>query len=93
MEIIKGVVLVLGGRFMGFMVMKEVGFRLKNVLREGMGVEGKGVEMMKGGGVVKDGMWGVCVGVGVMFGRGGLGEIVMGLFRVRDGGEGGKRVL
>ena len=53
-QIIKAVLLLFGASFMAFMVMKHVGFSFNNLFSEAMAVHPKGVDIMKPGGLVKD---------------------------------------
>lgn len=69
---------------MAFMVMKHVGFSFNNLFSEAMAVHPKGVDIMKPGGLVKDPISALSLGLGLMFGTAGLPHILMRFFTVSD---------
>ncbi|EHV1608881.1 cation/acetate symporter ActP [Escherichia coli] len=94
-QIIKAVLLLLlfGASFMAFMVMKHVGFSFNNLFSEAMAVHPKGVDIMKPGGLVKDPISALSLGLGLMFGTAGLPHILMRFFTVSDAREARKSVF
>ena len=86
-QIIKAVLLLFGASFMAFMVMKHVGFSFNNLFSEAMAVHPKGVDIMKPGGLVKDPISALSLGLGLMFGTAGLPHILMRFFTVSDARE------
>ncbi|SAI44310.1 cation/acetate symporter ActP [Enterobacter hormaechei] len=71
-QIIKAVLLLFGASFMAFMVMKHVGFSFNNLFTEAMAVHPKGEAIMSPGGLVKDPISALSLGLGLMFGTAGL---------------------
>lgn len=78
---------------MAFMVMKHVGFSFNNLFSEAMAVHPKGVDIMKPGGLVKDPISALSLGLGLMFGTAGLPHILMRFFTVSDAREARKSVF
>ena len=76
-QIIKAVLLLCGASFMAFMVMKHVGFSFNNLFTEAMAVHPKGAAIMSPGGLVKDPISALSLGLGLMFGTAGLPHILM----------------
>lgn len=75
------------------MVMKHVGFSFNNLFSEAMAVHPKGVDIMKPGGLVKDPISALSLGLGLMFGTAGLPHILMRFFTVSDAREARKSVF
>nr|WP_137649079.1 cation/acetate symporter ActP [Escherichia albertii] len=92
-QIIKAVLLLFGASFMAFMVMKHVGFSFNNLFSEAMAVHPKGTDIMKPGGLVKDPISALSLGLGLMFGTAGLPHILMRFFTVSDAREARKSVF
>ena len=76
---------------MAFMVMKHVGFSFNNLFTEAMSVHPKGI--MSPGGLVKDPISALSLGLGLMFGTAGLPHILMRFFTVSDAREARKSVF
>ncbi len=93
MQIIKAVLLLCGASFMAFMVMKHVGFSFNNLFTEAMAVHPKGAAIMSPGGLVKDPISALSLGLGLMFGTAGLPHILMRFFTVSDAKEARKSVF
>jgi cation/acetate symporter len=91
-QIIKAVLLLFGASFMAFMVMKHVGFSFNNLFTEAMAVHPKGEAIMSPGGLVKDPISALSLGLGLMFGT-GLPHILMRFFTVSDAREARKSVF
>lgn len=92
-QIIKAVLLLFGASFMAIMVMKTVGFSFNNLFTQAMAVHPKGIEIMRPGGLVKDPISALSLGLGLMFGTAGLPHILMRFFTVSDAREARKSVL
>jgi len=92
-QIIKAVLLLFGASFMAFMVMKHVGFSFNNLFSEAMSVHPKGEAIMRPGGLVKDPISALSLGLGLMFGTAGLPHILMRFFTVSDAREARKSVF
>jgi cation/acetate symporter len=92
-QIIKAVLLLFGASFMAFMVMKHVGFSFNNLFTEAMAVHPKGAAIMSPGGLVKDPISALSLGLGLMFGTAGLPHILMRFFTVSDAREARKSVF
>ena len=92
-QIIKAVLLLFGASFMAFMVMKHVGFSFNNLFTEAMAVHPKGSAIMSPGGLVKDPISALSLGLGLMFGTAGLPHILMRFFTVSDAREARKSVF
>lgn len=78
---------------MAFMVMKHVGFSFNNLFTEAMAVHPKGAAIMSPGGLVKDPISALSLGLGLMFGTAGLPHILMRFFTVSDAKEARKSVF
>lgn len=92
-QIIKAVLLLFGASFMAIMVMKTVGFSFNNLFTEAMKVHPKGIDIMRPGGLVKDPISALSLGLGLMFGTAGLPHILMRFFTVNDAREARKSVF
>ncbi len=91
-QIIKAVLLLCGASFMAFMVMKHVGFSFNNLFTEAMALT-EGAAIMSSGGLVKDPISALSLGLGLMFGTAGLPHILMRFFTVSDAKEARKSVF
>jgi cation/acetate symporter len=92
-QIIKAVLLLFGASFMAIMVMKTVGFSFNTLFTEAMAVHPKGAAIMQPGGLVKDPISALSLGLGLMFGTAGLPHILMRFFTVADAREARKSVF
>ncbi|MCZ4059522.1 cation acetate symporter [Pantoea sp. LMR881] len=92
-QIIKAVLLLFGATFMAVMVMKATGFSFNTLFTEAMAVHPKGVAIMQPGGLVKDPISALSLGLGLMFGTAGLPHILMRFFTVADAKEARKSVF
>ncbi|WP_312157818.1 cation/acetate symporter ActP [Pantoea piersonii] len=92
-QIIKAVLLLFGATFMAIMVMKAVGFSFNNLFTQAMAVHPKGAAIMQPGGLVKDPVSALSLGLGLMFGTAGLPHILMRFFTVADAREARKSVF
>ncbi|WP_017347315.1 cation acetate symporter [Pantoea sp. A4] len=92
-QIIKAVLLLFGASFMAIMVMKAAGFSFNTLFSEAMAVHAKGEAIMRPGGLVKDPISALSLGLGLMFGTAGLPHILMRFFTVADAREARKSVF
>lgn len=92
-QIIKAVLLLFGASFMAIMVMKTAGFSFNTLFTQAMAVHPKGTAIMQPGGLVKDPISALSLGLGLMFGTAGLPHILMRFFTVADAREARKSVF
>lgn len=92
-QIIKAVLLLFGATFMAIMVMKTAGFSFNTLFTEAMAVHPKGAAIMQPGGLVKDPISALSLGLALMFGTAGLPHILMRFFTVADAREARKSVF
>jgi len=92
-QIIKAVLLLSGASFMALMVMKHVNFDFALLFQEAVSVHPKGEAIMSPGGLVKDPVSAISLGLALMFGTAGLPHILMRFFTVSDAKEARKSVF
>lgn len=92
-QIIKAVLLLSGASFMAFMVMKHVGFNFNTLFTEAIKVHANGEAIMSPGGLVRDPISAISLGLALMFGTAGLPHILMRFFTVGDAKEARKSVF
>jgi cation/acetate symporter len=92
-QIIKAVLLLSGASFMALMVMKHVDFNFARLFSEAIAVHPKGDAIMSPGGLVKDPLSAISLGLALMFGTAGLPHILMRFFTVSDAKEARKSVF
>jgi cation/acetate symporter len=92
-QIIKAVLLLSGASFMALMVMKHVNFDFSLLFSEAVKVHPKGEAIMSPGGLVKDPVSAISLGLALMFGTAGLPHILMRFFTVSDAKEARKSVF
>ena len=92
-QIIKAVMLLSGASFMALMVMKHVNFDFGLLFSEAVKVHPKGLAIMSPGGLVKDPVSAISLGLALMFGTAGLPHILMRFFTVSDAKEARKSVF
>jgi cation/acetate symporter len=92
-QIIKAVMLLSGASFMALMVMKHVNFDFAQLFAEAVKVHPKGLAIMSPGGLVKDPVSAISLGLALMFGTAGLPHILMRFFTVGDAKEARKSVF
>ncbi|MFB4367762.1 MULTISPECIES: cation acetate symporter [unclassified Pseudomonas] len=92
-QIIKAVLLLSGASFMALMVMKHVGFNFTTLFSEAVKVHANGEAIMSPGGLVKDPISAISLGLALMFGTAGLPHILMRFFTVSDAKEARKSVF
>ncbi|TRX75819.1 cation acetate symporter [Pseudomonas mangiferae] len=92
-QIIKATLLLSGATFMAIMVMKHVNFDFSALFSEAIKVHPKGEAIMSPGGLVKDPVSAISLGLALMFGTAGLPHILMRFFTVSDAKEARKSVF
>jgi len=92
-QIIKAVLLLGGASFIAFMVMRHVGFSFDAMFAKAIAAHPKGAAIMGPGGLVKDPVSAISLGLALMFGTAGLPHILMRFFTVKDAREARKSVL
>lgn len=92
-QIIKAVLLLSGASFMAIMVLKYVNFDVSRLFSEAIAVHAKGEAIMSPGGLVKDPVSAISLGLALMFGTAGLPHILMRFFTVSDAKEARKSVF
>ncbi|TBU88291.1 cation acetate symporter [Phytopseudomonas dryadis] len=92
-QIIKAVLLLSGASFMALMVMKHVDFNFSTLFAEAIKVHANGEAIMSPGGLVKDPISAISLGLALMFGTAGLPHILMRFFTVSDAKEARKSVF
>lgn len=92
-QIIKAVLLLFGASFMALMVMFATGFSFDTLFSRAMAVHEQGAAIMQPGGLVKDPISALSLGLGLMFGTAGLPHILMRFFTVADAREARKSVF
>ncbi|MGH6782658.1 MAG: sodium:solute symporter family transporter [Sphingomonadaceae bacterium] len=85
--------LLSGATFMALMVMKHVNFDFGTLFAEAVKVHPKGEAIMSPGGLVKDPVSAISLGLALMFGTAGLPHILMRFFTVSDAKEARKSVF
>ena len=91
-QIIKACMLLGGATFMAFMVMLQFGFSPEAMFTKAIEVHSKKEAIMYPGGLIKDPISAVSVGMALMFGTAGLPHILMRFFTVPNAKEARKSV-
>ena len=92
-QIIKAVMLLSGASFMAIMVLKAADFSPEIMFRKATEIHEKGTAIMAPGGLVKNPIDAISLGVALMFGTAGLPHILMRFFTVPDAKEARKSVF
>lgn len=92
-QIIKAVMLLSGASFMALMVLKAADFSPEIMFRRATEIHDKGGAIMAPGGLVKNPIDALSLGVALMFGTAGLPHILMRFFTVPDAKEARKSVF
>ncbi|MHC5348753.1 cation acetate symporter [Metapseudomonas furukawaii] len=92
-QIIKAALLLFGATFMALMVLRHVNFDVAALFSEAIQVHPKGEAIMSPGGLVKDPVSAISLGLALMFGVAGLPHILMRFFTVSDAKEARKSVF
>jgi cation/acetate symporter len=83
-QIIKACMLLGGASFMAFMVLRSYGFSPGALFQRATEIQPKGIAIMSPGGLVKDPISAISLGIALMFGTAGLPHILMRFFTVAD---------
>ena len=92
-QIIKAVMLLSGATFMAIMVLKMANFSPEVMFTKAVEVHAKGDAIMQPGGLVKNPIDALSLGLALMFGTAGLPHILMRLFTVKDAKQARKSVF
>src|SRR6476620_4219198 len=83
-QIIKAVLLMAGSALMSLLILWHFGFSLEALFREAVTLHPKSAAIMAPGGLVKDPVSAISLGLALIFGTAGLPHILMRFFTVRD---------
>lgn len=83
-QIIKAVLLLSGASFIAFMVLATFGFSFEAMFQKAVEIHKDGAKIMAPGGLVKDPIEAISLGMALMFGTAGLPHILMRFFTVSD---------
>ncbi len=92
-QIIKAVMLLSGATFMSFMILKHAGFSFETMFQQATKIHEKGIDILGPGGLVKNPIDALSLGLALMFGTAGLPHILMRFFTVPDAKEARKSVF
>jgi len=92
-QMIKAVLLLSGCVIMSILILSHFGFSLETMFRQAVSVHPKGVSIMSPGGLVKDPISAISLGIALIFGTAGLPHILMRFFTVGDAREARQSVL
>jgi cation/acetate symporter len=92
-QIIKAVLLLSGATFIAFMVLAQFGFSFEALFQKATTIHKDGIKIMSPGGLVKDPIEAVSLGMALMFGTAGLPHILMRFFTVSDAKQARKSVF
>lgn len=92
-QIIKAIMLLSGASFMALMVLKMANFSPEVMFTKAVEVHAKGEAIMSPGGLVKNPIDALSLGLALMFGTAGLPHILMRFFTVKDAKQARKSVF
>ncbi|MCL1886458.1 MAG: cation acetate symporter [Betaproteobacteria bacterium] len=92
-QIIKAILLLAGATFMAFMVLKSVNFSFEGLFRQAVAIHDKGSAILSPGGLIKNPVESLSLGLALMFGTAGLPHILMRFFTVPDAKQARKSVF
>ncbi|WP_299260252.1 cation acetate symporter [uncultured Kushneria sp.] len=92
-QMIKAAILLFGASFMALMVLMHVDFSIEGLFNEAVAVHANGASIMSPGGLVKDPISAISLGLALMFGTAGLPHILMRFFTVGNAKEARKSVF
>jgi cation/acetate symporter len=92
-QIIKAVLLMSGSALMSFLILWHFGFSLEALFREAVTLHPKAAAIMAPGGLVKDPISAMSLGLALIFGTAGLPHILMRFFTVRNARDARTSVL
>ncbi|REC94677.1 cation acetate symporter [Kushneria indalinina] len=92
-QMIKAAILLFGASFMALMVLMHVDFSIEGLFNQAVAVHSSGASIMSPGGLVKDPISAISLGLALMFGTAGLPHILMRFFTVSNAKEARKSVF
>lgn len=92
-QLIKAVLLLIGATIVAFLVMAHFNFSFTGLFSKAVEVHAKGGGIMEPGGMVKDPVSAISLGLALMFGTAGLPHILMRFFTVRDARQANRSVV
>ena len=92
-QIIKAVLLISGAALMSVLILSRFGFSLEALFTEAITLHPKSVAIMAPGGLVKDPISAMSLGIALIFGTAGLPHILMRFFTVADARQARMSVL
>lgn len=92
-QMIKAVLLLGGATFMSIMILYHTGFSFESMFQQAVNIHDKGEAIMAPGGLVKNPIDALSLGLALMFGTAGLPHILMRFFTVPDAREARKSVV
>lgn len=92
-QIIKAVLLLSGATFIAFMVLAHFGFSFEAMFQKAIEIHKDHGKIMAPGGLVKDPIEAISLGMALMFGTAGLPHILMRFFTVSDAKQARKSVF
>src|SRR6202011_5129664 len=92
-QIIKAVLLMSGSALMSFLILWHFGFSLEALFREAVTLHPNAAALMAPGGLVKDPISAISLGLALIFGTAGLPHILMRFFTVKDAAAARKSVF
>ena len=92
-QIIKAVMLLSGGTLVMLLAMSQFDFSFTTLMEKATSIHSLGDKLMHPGGLLKDPITAISLGLGLMFGTAGLPHILMRFFTVSDAKEARKSVL
>ncbi|MFG1348648.1 cation/acetate symporter ActP [Xanthobacter autotrophicus] len=92
-QIIKAVLLLTGSVVMSVLILSRFGFSVETLFAHAVALHPKGVAIMAPGGLVKDPVSAISLGVALVFGTAGLPHILMRFFTVADARQARASVL
>ncbi len=92
-QIVKALLLMSGSVLMCFLIMRHFAFSFDALFAEAVALHPKGLAIMEPGGLVKDPVSAISLGLALIFGTAGLPHILMRFFTVRDASQARTSVL
>ncbi len=92
-QLIKAILLLIGGSFIAFMVMKNFDFSFEAILKSASEIHPKGTAILGPGQWLKDPIAIISMGLTMLFGVMGLPHILMRIFTVKDAKDARKSVF
>ncbi len=92
-QLIKAVLLLLGASTIAFLVLFSFNFNITAMFSKAVEVHSKGGAIMAPGGLVKDPISAISLGLALMFGTAGLPHILMRFFTVKDARQANRSVV